>query len=98
MTTPNTEQQNDQLDLARLQRELPLMRKENQRLTGFLQDAAAFIRIAHSGKGTWNGNIVLATLVHDINGLARDEECFQPRVTGYAKREREEQQQYDRKY
>ena len=51
MTTPNTEQQNDQLDLARLQRELPLMRKENQRLTGFLQDAAAFIRIANSGKG-----------------------------------------------
>jgi hypothetical protein len=77
---------------ARLDKELPEMRKENRRLTAFLQDAAAFIRESNSDKGSWNSNIVLATLVHDITGLANDEPCFSPRVTGYAARERSVQQ------
>jgi hypothetical protein len=71
----------------RLNEELPLMRKENQRLMAFMQDASAFIR--HGGKDkTWNDNIILATLIHDIFGLANDEPCFVPKVTGYAKKER----------
>ena len=80
-----------ELHNKRLNEELPKMRQENKRLTDFLKDAAAFIRIANSGKGAWNSNILLATLIHDINGLSRDEECFQPRVSGYAKRERDEE-------
>jgi hypothetical protein len=76
---------------ARLNKELPEMRKENLRLMAFLQDAAAFVRVANSGKGTWNSNMVLSTLIHDINGLANDEKCFSPRVTGYAQRERDDQ-------
>lgn len=68
----------------RLNEELPLMRKENQRLTAFLQDAAAFIR------GDWSNDVVLSTLMHDIRGLANDEPCFTPRVTGYAEREQGE--------
>jgi hypothetical protein len=75
-------------ELNRLRKELPEMRKENKRLTDFLQDAAAFIRSANTDK-LWNDNIVLATLVHDITGLANDEPCFSPRVTGYAQREQE---------
>jgi hypothetical protein len=71
----------------RLDRELPLMRKENQRLTGFLQDAAAYVRVMD---GT-EDNQTLATLVHDINGLANDEPCFLPRVSGYAKAEAQQQ-------
>jgi hypothetical protein len=71
----------------RLNKELPKMRAENQRLTGFLQDAAAFIRI----QNTWENDVVLATLTHDIAGLAADEPCFQPRVTGYAQAEREQE-------
>jgi hypothetical protein len=74
----------------RLNEELPLMRKENARLMDFIQDAAAFVRIANSGKGTWNSNMVLSTLIHDITGIANDEKCFSPRVTGYAQRERDE--------
>jgi hypothetical protein len=68
----------------RLNDELPQMRKENLRLTNFLKDAAAFIRVSNSGKGAWNSNIVLSTLIHDITGLANDEPCFVPRVTGYS--------------
>lgn len=67
----------------RLNEELPLMRKENQRLIAFLQDAAAFTR------GEWGNDVLLSTLMHDINGLAEDKPCFQPRVTGYAQRERD---------
>lgn len=66
----------------RLNEELPQMRKENQRLMAFLQDAAAFIR------GDWSNDVVLSTLMHDIRGLANDEPCFQPRVSGYAEREK----------
>lgn len=76
---------------ARLDTELAEMRKINQRQMAFLQDAAAFIRVANSGKGAWNSNILLATLIHDINGVAYDEECFVPRVTGYAQREAREE-------
>lgn len=72
-------------ELARLQKELPEMRKENKRLMAFLQDAAAFIRI----QNTWENDVVLATLTHDIMGLAHDEPCFEPRVSGYAKAEAE---------
>ncbi len=75
-------------ELKRLRAELPKMRKENKQLMDFLQDAAAFIRSARN-KETWNDNLVLATLIHDITGLANDEPCFSPRVTGYAQREQE---------
>lgn len=68
----------------RLDRELHDMRKINQQQMAFFQDAAAFIR-----SDLWRKDIVLATLAHDINGLAKDEPCFLPRVTGYAKREQE---------
>jgi hypothetical protein len=72
--------QNDKLN-----EELPKMRKENKRLMDFIQDAAAFLR----HKRFWNDEIKLRTLIHDINGLANDEPCFSPRVTGYAKAEQE---------
>jgi hypothetical protein len=75
-------------ELRRLRAELPQMRKENRRLTAFLQDAVAFIRKSHR-EGLWNDNIILATLVHDITALANDEPCFVPKVTGYAQREQE---------
>jgi hypothetical protein len=74
----------------RLNEELPLMRKENKRLMDFLQDAAAFVR-SQQNKETWNQNLILTTLIHDITGLANDERCFSPRVTGYAQRERDDQ-------
>lgn len=66
----------------RLDRELPQMRKENQRLTAFLQDANAFLRYAC--RKDLDDSVVLNTLGHDIAGLANDEPCFLPRVTGYA--------------
>ena len=72
----------------RLNEELPLMRKENQRLMGFIQDAAAFIRWVNL-QDQGRASTIAPTLAHDINGLANDEPCFQPRVTGYAQRERD---------
>lgn len=70
----------------RLNEELPEMRKENQRLTGFLQDASAYLRYCSiNSKANF---ITLGTLAHDINGLANDEPCFMPRVSGYAEREK----------
>jgi hypothetical protein len=73
-------------EAVRLRDELPLMRKENLKLMNFLRDAAAFIRFQrlYPDKG------VLDTMTHDTNGLANDEPCFLPRVTGYAKRNRKE--------
>lgn len=71
---------------ARLDKELHEMRKINQKQMAFLQDAAAFIRI----QNTWENDVVLSTLTHDIMGLASDEPCFSPRVTGYAAAEQEE--------
>ena len=68
----------------RLERELKKMRKINQQQMAFFQDAAAFIR-----GGKWSDEVALATLIHDINGIATDQPCFLPRVTGYAQRERE---------
>lgn len=61
---------------------------ENKRLMEFIQDAAAFIRAGGADK-TWNDKIILTTLIHDITGLANNEPCFSPRVTGYAQREQE---------
>ena len=72
----------------RLDAELAEMRKINQQQMTFFQDAAAFIRKGGADR-TWNDKIILATLIHDITGLANDEPCFLPRVSGYAKREQE---------
>ena len=68
----------------RLDKELLEMRKVNQQQMAFFADAAAFLR-----SGIWNKHIVLETLTHDITGIAEDKPCFLPRVSGYAKRERE---------
>jgi hypothetical protein len=68
---------------ARLDRELHEMRQVNQQQMAFFQDALAFIR-----ENDGNHNLTLATLVHDISGIARDERCFLPRVSGYAAREK----------
>jgi hypothetical protein len=73
----------------RLDIELAEMRKINKQAMAFFTDAAAFIRASTSGKGHWNSNIVLSTLMHDIIGIANDDKCFLPRVSGYAERERE---------
>jgi hypothetical protein len=68
----------------KLEEELPEMRKQNKRLTAFLQDAAAYLRVTDT-----DGAITqLSTLRHDILGLANDEPCFLPRVSGYAEAER----------
>jgi hypothetical protein len=72
----------------RLDRELSEMRKINQQQMAFFQDAAAFIR-SQQNRETWNQNLILTTLIHDITGIANDEPCFSPRVSGYAKREQE---------
>ena len=69
----------------RLNVELPKMRRENKRLTDFIQNAAAYLRVT-----AVDGAIVqLSTLRHDINGIASDEPCFLPKVSGYAKAEQE---------
>jgi hypothetical protein len=70
----------------RLNEELPKMRAENQRLTAFLQNAAAYLRYAFENGTEYNA--ILTTLAHDISGLANDERCFLPRVSGYAEAER----------
>jgi hypothetical protein len=70
----------------KLAEELPLMRKENQRLTAFLQDAAAFVQSNMGNSKTWSDRLILSTLIHDIIGLAKDEPCFLPRVTGYSQK------------
>ncbi len=53
----------------------------------FIRDAAAFLRHNITWAGTWDEKMILATLVHDIMGLAENERCFLPRVSGYADRE-----------
>jgi hypothetical protein len=53
----------------------------------FLIDARAFLRFGYD-----NGldeKMMLATLIHDIAGLANRERCFLPRVSGYAQQEAE---------
>jgi hypothetical protein len=65
----------------RLNKELPLMRKENRKLMGFIQDAHAYLR--HSFREGTRQDIILTTLAHDLKGLANDDRCFCPRVTGY---------------
>jgi hypothetical protein len=52
----------------------------------FIRDAAAFLRHCRR-TGTWDRDVILTTLVHDISGLDNDESCFLPRVSGYADRE-----------
>jgi hypothetical protein len=52
----------------------------------FVRDAAAFIRW-WSDTGALSQGAAFATLVHDILGLDRGEDCFAPRVGGYAARE-----------
>ena len=47
----------------------------------FLQDALGFCRWAIAKK--IEDQQILITLIHDIGGLARHEECFSPRVSGY---------------
>lgn len=64
----------------RLNKELPLMRAENKRLMSFIQDASAFLHT------DLDDSTKLATLAHDLSGLANDERCFVPRVNGYATR------------
>ena len=64
---------------AKLEKELPKMRAQNQRLMAFLHDALAFMRCHKENPG-----LILGTLAHDFQGLAYDEPCFRPRVTGYA--------------
>lgn len=66
----------------RLNRELPLMRKENRRLMAFVTDAEAFI-ITGLNQGLDDGTI-LATLASDLKGIVHDEEDFIPAVTGFA--------------
>lgn len=72
----------------RLNEELPKMRKENRRLMGFIQDAHAYLR--HSFRLGTRPDIILTTLAHDLKGLANDEPCFSPRVTGYDQEGRDE--------
>lgn len=72
--------------LKRLRKELPLMRNENKRLTGYIQDTRAYLR--HALREGVRDSVILSTLAHDIRGLANDEPCFLPRVTGYAQREK----------
>jgi hypothetical protein len=79
----------------RLNRELPEMRKENQRLMAFLQDAAAYLRYHDQKPTRCTQAIMLQTLSHDIRGLASDEPCFVPQVSGYAKAEEEAQRRHD---
>jgi hypothetical protein len=57
----------------------------------FVDDAAAFIRFTVEQASSWSkvSEAITNTLSHDIGGLARGEQCFSPRVEGYAKRERE---------
>jgi hypothetical protein len=76
-------------ELERLREELPEMRKENRRLTAFIEDALAYIR--HAIREEHNPTLVLTTLTHDLSGLSNDEPCFSPRVTGYRQREKEGQ-------
>ena len=52
----------------------------------FVRDAAAFIRFAL--RNNLPSTTILGTLIHDIGGLEREEECFLPRVDGYADTER----------
>lgn len=61
------------------------MRKENRRLMGFIQDAHAYLR--HSFRLATRQDIILSTLAHDLKGLANDDKCFVPRVSGYNDRE-----------
>lgn len=53
----------------------------------FLIDARAFLRFGYDNE--LDEKVMLATLIHDIAGLANRERCFLPRVSGYAQQEAE---------
>jgi hypothetical protein len=53
----------------------------------FLIDARAFLRWGFDNNVSEPN--MLATLIHDICGLANRERCFLPRVSGYAQQEAE---------
>jgi hypothetical protein len=57
----------------------------------FVEDARAFCSWA-IGAGQ-SSQFIASTLMHDIGGLHRREDCFTPRVDGYAAREREQDRQ-----
>jgi hypothetical protein len=63
------------------------LKKENQRLTNYIKDSAAYLRFAF-GRGD-RESLILSTLAHDLKGLANNETCFLPRVDGYYKWEQE---------
>ncbi|MCK5604372.1 hypothetical protein KAR91_20955 [Candidatus Pacearchaeota archaeon] len=49
----------------------------------FFEQAAGYLAYCNDAGTT--APAILATLTHDICGLARQEECFLPRVSRYAK-------------
>ena len=52
----------------------------------FLEDLEAFCRFSRqTGRPDFS---TACDIAHDIGGLVRAEECFSPRCTGYAERER----------
>jgi hypothetical protein len=53
----------------------------------FVRDAAAYLRF--SARTNQKPEVTLFNLAHDIIGIANDEPCFLPRVTGYEKSEQE---------
>lgn len=61
----------------------------------FIRDAAAYLRFASRTKQ--KPETTLMHLAHDIYGIANNDCCFLPRVSGYekAEKERELQKSYD---
>lgn len=57
-----------------------------EKLEAFIKDAAAYLRLA--SENDQEHRLTLSVLSHDITGLANDEPCFLPRVTGYSDAER----------
>jgi hypothetical protein len=83
---------NEPYDETRLETELHEMRRINRQQMAFFADASAYIRRMLKEPGFTPGQAyasIVATLAHDVNGIAKDEPCFLPRVTGYAKAEQE---------
>jgi regulator of sirC expression with transglutaminase-like and TPR domain len=70
-----------------LRKENTQLKKENEKLTRYIKDSAAYLRFAF-GRGD-RESLILSTLAHDLKGLANNEVCFLPRVDGYAKWEQE---------
>jgi hypothetical protein len=66
---------------AILQDRLRIVQNENNMLRRFIQDGAAYLN--HARKHKVPNSLVISTLRHDFNGLANNEACFLPRVSGY---------------